>query len=287
MGCGASTPAPTERYAVVEQEPSHAATLKKRYSEKIMSTSSADEKQWDVFLSYDPSADELATTVRDRLTKLSYKVPTRRPEVDAQKLGVRASRKMVVFFSPLYFESATCCAEFCEAVEAGVEVLPVCVEGATWHGQPFPQLTDVPEAVDTSEGSVRPRDAATAVFGHTIALDHKAAYLQAFLEKLSNRLGPAAAAAADADDDDTPVAAPGTTAAAGAERTIRFDAFLSHKRSEAQDIVARVHDRLTDLGYRAFIDRNDLIELPSLKLAVRDTATLVVFLTPAYFASAW
>ena len=68
---------------------------------------------------------------------------------------------------------------------------------------------------------------------------------------------------------------------------MRFDAFLSHKRSEAQDIVARVHDRLTDLGYRAFIDRNDLIELPSLKLAVRDTATLVVFLTPAYFASAW
>ena len=70
-------------------------------------------------------------------------------------------------------------------------------------------------------------------------------------------------------------------------REIRFDAFLSHKRTEAQDTVARCHDKLVDLGYRAFIDRNDLVELPSLKLAVRDTATFVAFLTPQYFASAW
>ena len=70
------------------------------------------------------------------------------------------------------------------------------------------------------------------------------------------------------------------------DRTIRFDAFLSHKRSDAQDTAARV-DKLTDLGYRAFIDRNDLVELASLKLAVRDTATFVCFLTPNYFKSAW
>ena len=51
--------------------------------------------------------------------------------------------------------------------------------------------------------------------------------------------------------------------------------------------MARVHDHLSDMGYRAFIDRNDLVELASLKLAVHSTATFVAFLTPHYFTSAW
>ena len=281
MGCGASTAAP-DKYAEGTLPASPGGRdLKKQYTDKIKSAESlsADAKPWDTFLSYEDSAAVLADATREKLGALQYKVPTKRNDLEAQKEGVRTSRRVVVFFSPAFFNTPSCCAEFCEAVEAGVEVLPVAVEGASWGGNPFPQLTDVPESMDTSAGVIKPREAAAAVFGHTIALDHKNAYLDAFFEKLSNRLGPPAALrTAQSSSNDS---------GSSGDRTIRFDAFLSHKRSEAQDIVARVHDKLTDLGYRAFIDRNDLIELPSLKLAVRDTATLVVFLTPSYFASPW
>ena len=42
----------------------------------------------------------------------------------------------------------------CEAVHAGVEVLPVCVEGSSWAGMPFPALSDVPETATTVDGGV-------------------------------------------------------------------------------------------------------------------------------------
>ena len=132
--------------------------------------------------------------------------------------------------------------------------------------------------MDTSAGVIKPREAAAAVFGHTIALDHKNAYLDAFFEKLSNRLGPPAALrTAQSSSNDS---------GSSGDRTIRFDAFLSHKRSEAGHCRAR--PRQADRFRLPRVHRsNDLIELPSLKLAVRDTATLVVFLTPSYFASPW
>ena len=55
-------------------------------------------------------------------------------------------------------------------------------------------------------------------------------------------------------------AADGHAAAAPEEEYVvdAYDCFLSHKRSDCQDLVARVHDRLTDAGYRAFIDREEL-----------------------------
>ena len=56
-------------------------------------------------------------------------------------------------------------------------------------------------------------------------------------------------------------AADGNAAAAPEEEDYvvdAYDCFLSHKRSDCQDLVARVHDRLTDAGYRAFIDREEL-----------------------------
>ena len=279
MGCGASSP-PGAKYA--ESPPIKGDDLIKSYTERIRE-SDLRKAQWDTFVSAAPAETALAKRVRDHLRAAGYKIPNPRKEPDAQKQGIRDSRRVVSFISQTYFDSPACCAEFCEAVINGVEVLPVSVEGSSWRGMPFPALTDVPETAQTDEGRlVKPRDAAAAVFGHTIALDHMDAYLDAFLENLGKRLGgPGEASSAGRRPRET------STDFLLGERTIRYDAFLSHKRSEAQDIVARVHDRLSDFGYRAFIDRNDLIELPSLKLAVRDTQTLVVFLTPAYFASAW
>ena len=66
-----------------------------------------------------------------------------------------------------------------------------------------------------------------------------------------------------------------------------YDCFLSHKRSDCQDVVARVHARLTDAGYRAFIDREELEELPKLKASVRASGKLVFFMSPKIFESDW
>jgi hypothetical protein len=66
-----------------------------------------------------------------------------------------------------------------------------------------------------------------------------------------------------------------------------YDCFLSHKRSNCQDIVARVHDRLTDAGYHAFIDREDLEEVPKLTASVRASQKLVFFMSPQVFESTW
>lgn len=70
-------------------------------------------------------------------------------------------------------------------------------------------------------------------------------------------------------------------------RACDYDCFLSHKRSDCQDIVARVYDRLTDAGYRVFIDREELEELPKLKGSVLASRRLVFFLSPKIFESSW
>ena len=70
-------------------------------------------------------------------------------------------------------------------------------------------------------------------------------------------------------------------------RACDYDCFLSHKRSDCQDIVARVYDRLTDAGYRVFIDREELEELPKLKGSVLASRRLVFFLSPKIFDSSW
>ena len=67
---------------------------------------------------------------------------------------------------------------------------------------------------------------------------------------------------------------------------VRFDAFL-RTSADAQDLVARVHDRLADAGLRAFIDRENLETLPELCNHVREAARLVLFLSPRIFESPW
>ena len=140
---------------------------------------------------------------------------------------------------------------------------------------------------------MKPRSAAKAVFVHMIALEYRGAYCACFLEKLRGRLGPPASSREPARL--RPPGAGWASSHAASQYSLvrmesrdamRYDAFLSHRQKESQDTVARVHDKLTASGYRAFIDRNDLVELTGMKLAVRQTVTFVAFLSATYFESA-
>ena len=65
--------------------------------------------------------------------------------------------------SPKIFESDWCMLELCTAVDSGIEVLPVTVEGTTWGGgaRVFPDVQlDVPEKVEIQGHVYEPRAAA-------------------------------------------------------------------------------------------------------------------------------
>ena len=278
MGCAQSKPQVAPNLSVAPAGQSLERRSTGRIYADALKAGSSQQKEYDCYLSCETTAASLAAEVRSSLE--GYQLPAPTGGLKEKLSALRASGKVVIFLTPAYFSDAGCCAEFCEAVAAGIEVLPVCVEGSTWSGMPFPQLTDVPETVETPVGTKAPRDAAGAVFGHTIAIEHKSAYLPAFVQKLRERLGQPSSSL-------SPKVGGKKLLESAAAADSSYDAFLSHKRSESQDTVARVHDKLTDAGYRAFIDRNDLVELPQLKLAVRESSVLVFFLTPLIFQSAW
>ena len=156
---------------------------------------------------------ELYSMVSDALGK-DYKIGPRGLK------SIQNASKLIIFLSPPFFENKDCCAEFCEAVKAGVEVVMVCVDGSEWAGMPFPSISDVPETI----GSVHPRDAASVLFGHTIAIEHRTAYLGAFVEKLRQRLGPSGKQLAELKAAKNAGARIAVRSAGTAE--IRYDAFL-------------------------------------------------------------
>ena len=55
--------------------------------------------QWDTFISGAPAEASLLQTVHERLTEKGYKIPNSRAELEAQKQGVRDSRRLVCFIS--------------------------------------------------------------------------------------------------------------------------------------------------------------------------------------------
>ena len=65
--------------------------------------------------------------------------------------------------------------ELCTAVDSGVDVLPVTVEGTTWGNgeRVFPDAQiDVPESVEIQGQTYYPRAAAAKAFAHAIGLEH-------------------------------------------------------------------------------------------------------------------
>ena len=152
---------------------------------------------YDCFLSHKRSdCQDLVARVHDRLTDAGYRAFIDREELEELpklKASVRASGKLVFFMSPNIFESDWCMLELCTAVDSGIEVLPVTVEGTTWGNgaRVFPDVQlDVPEKVEIQGQLYEPRAAAAKAFAHAIGLEHSRSYFDAFIDKLSKRIGP-------------------------------------------------------------------------------------------------
>ena len=152
---------------------------------------------YDCFLSHKRSdCQDLVARVHDRLTDAGYRAFIDREELEELpklKASVRASGKLVFFMSPKIFESDWCMLELCTAVDSGIEVLPVTVEGTTWGNgsRVFPDVQlDVPEKVEIQGQLYEPRAAAAKAFAHAIGLEHSRSYFDAFIDKLSKRIGP-------------------------------------------------------------------------------------------------
>ena len=152
---------------------------------------------YDCFLSHKRSdCQDVVARVHDRLTDAGYRAFIDREELEELpklKASVRASGKLVFFMSPKIFESDWCMLELCTAVDSGIDVLPVTVEGTTWGGgaRVFPDVQlDVPEKVEIQGKVYEPRAAAAKAFAHAIGLEHSRSYFDAFIDKLSKRIGP-------------------------------------------------------------------------------------------------
>ena len=125
MGCGASTPSSTKYVAADDARPENKdmrepvqSTAKKDYLDAIKVRQSVVHK-YDVVLSFEPSySPNLYDVVSTELGK-KYVLG------DRSLAAIAESSRLVIFLSPPYFSNAACCAEFCEAVKAGVEVAPV------------------------------------------------------------------------------------------------------------------------------------------------------------------
>ena len=66
-----------------------------------------------------------------------------------------------------------------------------------------------------------------------------------------------------------------------------FDAFLSHKITDAKDIVLTWYNALSALGYFPFVDRLNLDAVENIPTYVEQTATFVIAVTSNLFVSYW
>ena len=66
-----------------------------------------------------------------------------------------------------------------------------------------------------------------------------------------------------------------------------FDAFLSHKITDAKDIVLTWYNTLSALGYNPFVDRLNLDAVENIPTYVEQTATFVIAVTSNLFVSYW
>ena len=178
------------------------ASLDERPADGPPTAAAPEEKDYvvdayDCFLSHKRSdCQDVVARVHDRLTDAGYRAFIDREELEELpklKASVRASGKLVFFMSPKIFESDWCMLELCTAVDSGIEVLPVTVEGTTWGNgaRVFPDVQlDVPEKVEIQGQLYEPRAAAAKAFAHAIGLEHSRSYFDAFIDKLSKRIGP-------------------------------------------------------------------------------------------------
>ena len=66
-----------------------------------------------------------------------------------------------------------------------------------------------------------------------------------------------------------------------------FDAFLSHKITDAKDVVLTWYNALSALGYNPFVDRLSLDAVENIPTYVEQTASFVIAVTSNLFHSYW
>ena len=66
-----------------------------------------------------------------------------------------------------------------------------------------------------------------------------------------------------------------------------FDVFLSHKITDAKDIVLTWYNAFTALGYVSFLDRISLDAVENIPKYVEQTATFTIAVTSNLFVSYW
>ena len=140
--------------------------------------------RFDVLLSHHEEADGIAARTGDKLAEYGYRI--------CDAVGTLAETSTAaIFLSPKYLSTPKSCAELCKAVELGVNVLLVVVDGATWGGKSFPDASDVPEKLN---GVLRPRDAFVAALAKVSNkhLQHTRSYFDEFVDELKAGLRPPA-----------------------------------------------------------------------------------------------
>jgi len=200
MGCGASTTNPATKYA--EADPPPAPLPKKEPPAVTPSSAAAPSHQsgalddgvikgarlgceHDAVFSSASDGNGVADRIVDELKKVGYRIgqgPT----------ALASSKSVVLCLSPEFFSSSKCCEDLCTAVDLGLSVVLVVVEGSTWNGKNNPDPSNVPEAVSCDEGRLlRPRNAFASVVaaaGHGM-LEHSRTYFEPFLLQLRAQLG--------------------------------------------------------------------------------------------------
>ena len=66
-----------------------------------------------------------------------------------------------------------------------------------------------------------------------------------------------------------------------------FDAFLSHKITDAKDIVLGWYNTLSAMTYKPFLDRLSLDKVENIPRYITETATVLIAVTTNLFESYW
>ena len=201
MGCGSSTANPAAaKYAAgapaPEPEPVPAKSTAEAVEKVVASTGGGSQPvttttfEHEVVFSSASDAEGVVDRIVDELTKVGYRIGT---GSDA----LASSKHVVLCLSSEFFSSSQCCQDLSTAVDLGLSVVFVIVDGATWNGKKYPASTDVPEQATSVDGKpLRPRDAfSNAPAEAESMLEHSRTYFEAFLQQLRTRIGEPADAA--------------------------------------------------------------------------------------------
>ena len=161
--------------------------------EACLKTLDADKFRYDVFLSHrQADSQDLCRHMYDQLTARGFRVFLDR--VDASQLHnlpdiVKASRCVVFVLSPKIFESKWCLYELKTAVENGVPLVPLRMEGTTWEGKNFPDIDAayIPDEVTVDSVTFKAKPLLRELF-KTKAIEHNREYFEDFFGKLISQL---------------------------------------------------------------------------------------------------